>query len=302
MQNCTVRIVSDDLVLLLSVSRRRTFSAAAAELGLSHTTVARRVQRLEKAMGGRLLVEATGGWELSPLGVRACDSARQIDAAVAALSPDQPEDDVPLRGLVRISAPEAFMNEVVTSAVGAVSRQHPHLQFDLLSVTRPTAAHGPSGDLDVTVARPSSRRLVTTRLADYRLGLYAAARYLHDNGPIDDKDDLRRQVPVYYVESVLQVADLDLLHRFFPEREGLLAATSVEAQLRLVAAGAGVGLLPTYVADKRTELRLQPVLPADAVADLTYWLVSRPENMRRREVAATADAIAAEANSRIPRP
>jgi DNA-binding transcriptional LysR family regulator len=290
---------SDDLLLLLAVARRHTYLAAGTELGVSHTTVARRIQRLERSLGGRLLVDSPAGWTLSPLGERACDAARQIELAVAGLQSPDHHDPAGLRGLVRVSAPEAFMNRVVTAAAAELSRSNPDLRFELLSATRRASIHGQS-DLDIGVSRPASPRFVTQRLADYRLALYASPSYLETHDPVEHRSDLRRHTPVYYVESMLQVADLDIVHRFFPQRRGLLGATSVEAQVRLVAAGGGIGLLPTYVAEAHSGL--VPVLPGDAVADLTYWMVSRPEHARRPEVAATARAVADRAASVIAPP
>lgn len=55
----------DDLLVLLAVSRTAKFTAAAQALGLNHTTVSRRIASLEKALGGRVLARAPGGWEPS---------------------------------------------------------------------------------------------------------------------------------------------------------------------------------------------------------------------------------------------
>jgi DNA-binding transcriptional LysR family regulator len=257
---------------------------------MNHTTVARRVHALEAAMGGRLLVESPGGWELSPLGQSACEAARSIETALTSLGQEPRTATQRLQGLVRITAPEIFTIEIVAPAVAAVSHAHPGIRFELISVTRPTPYHGPSADLDIAPTRTASRRLATRRLADYQLGLFAARSYLADRGPIHSRADLRDHIPIYYVESMLQVADLDLIDQFFPHRSDFLGATSVETQARLVAAGTGVGLLPVYYANRHSEL--ERVLAAEAVATLTYWMMSRPANLRRAEVAEVANAIA----------
>lgn len=287
-----MKIRTDDLLVLLAVSRHRTFTAAARELGVDHTTVARRMNALSKALGDRVLVDAGGGgWSLTPLGEDACRVAVGIEASLDTLAPGSGGES-PLTGLVRVAAPETFTNEVVVPAITAVSQVHPGIHFELVSVTRPTPAHGPSADLDIGVTRSTSRRLVSRRLMDYRLGLFASPAYLAVHGPIDSMDDLADHQPIYYVESMLQVDDLDLLDRFFPRRSTLIGATSVGAQLRLVRAGVGVGLLPTYVA--RGDAGLVPVLESRAIARLAYWLAARPQNLARAEVQLVADALVRE--------
>lgn len=194
-----------------------------------------------------------------------------------------------LRGLVRVTAPEVFMNEVVAPAVAGATAAHPEVLCELISVTRPTPLHGPSADLDIGVTSSHSKRVTTKRLLDYRLGLYASEEYLKRRDPIHTRADLRGHLLVYYVESMQHVGDLDLVDDIFPHRRGLLGATNVLAQVALVRSGAGVGLLPTYLAEKHD---LRPVLADEVGADLTYWMSARPSNLRRAEVVAIADEIA----------
>jgi len=286
---------SDDLLVLLAVSRHRTFSAAARELSLDHTTVARRLHALADALGGRLLVESPAGWDLTPLGESACAAGRSVESALEGIArPADERQTTRLRGLVRIHAPEGFVVEAVAPVVAELARLHPDLACEIVSVTRPTPQHGPSADLDIGVTRTTSRRVVTRKLASYQLGLFATTGYLDSAPPIRTRSDLREHAPVYYVESMLQVTDLDLIDQFFPRRRRALGATSVHAQLALVAAGAGIGLLPTYLA--RHDPALVPVLPDEAITTLTYWMASRPANLRRPEVAAVAEVIAASAH------
>ncbi|WP_165821027.1 LysR family transcriptional regulator [Nocardioides gansuensis] len=289
-----MKIKSDDLLVLLAVERHRTFTAAAQQLEIDHTTVARRLQALAQAVGGRLLVEGPGGWELTQLGHEVTAAARGVEEALAAIDTTVSDSGSTLRGLVRVVAPEVFMTQVVAAAVAATCRANPRLLCELISVTRPTPVHGPSADLDIGVTRSRSRRVTTRHLLDYQLGLYASVEYLTQHGPVNNREELREHIPVYYVESMLQVEDLDRVDEFFPHRRGLLGATNVHAQLELVRASAGIGILPTYLADQHD---LVPVLPEAATSTLTYWMTARPNNLRRPEVRAVADAISLHAST-----
>jgi DNA-binding transcriptional LysR family regulator len=279
-----------DLLALLAVVRGRTFTAAASTLGVNHTTVARRIRSLEQTLGERLLVAAPGGWDLTATGRDVVTTAEAVQAALdrlphggAGTSRSQ------VRGLVRVNSTEVFGLKVVAPALTRVRAEHPGISFELASVTRPTPAYGAAADLDVGVTRPSSPRLQVRRLVDYELGLFAAPAYLAAHGEPASMSDLARHSPVYYVESMLQVADLDLVDRLFPRRAEVLGATSVLAQLEMTRRGAGIGLLPVFLAADAPEL--VRVLPGSTKAVLTYWLSGRTENLRRPEVAAVAAAI-----------
>jgi DNA-binding transcriptional LysR family regulator len=285
-----VTVDPGDLTALLAVVRGRTFTAAATSLGINHTTVARRIRSLEQALGERLLVSAPGGWELTATGRGVLGTAEAIQTALDNLaSGSSSASRRQLRGLVRVNCTEVFGIKVVAPALATVRREHPGISFELASVTRPTPAYGAAADLDVGVTRPSSPRLQVKRLVDYELALFAAPSYLAEHGEPTSMADLAQHSPVYYVESMLQVADLDLVDRLFPRRAEVLGATSVLAQLEMTRRGAGIGLLPVFLAVDAPEL--VRVLPESTGASLTFWLSARTENLRRAEVAAVAAAI-----------
>jgi DNA-binding transcriptional LysR family regulator len=279
-----------DLLALLAVVRGRTFTAAATTLGVNHTTVARRIRSLEQTLGERLLVAAPGGWDLTATGRDVLLAAEAVQAALDQLPDATPNASTGLlRGLVRVNSTEVFGIKVVAPALTRVRADHPGISFELASVTRPTPAYGAAADLDVGVTRPSSPRLHVRRLVDYELGLFAAPTYLTTHGEPTSMSDLAQHSPVYYVESMLQVADLDLIDRLFPRRAEVLGATSVLAQLEMTRRGAGIGLLPVFLAVDAPEL--VRVLPGSTKAVLTFWLSARTENLRRPEVATVAEAI-----------
>jgi DNA-binding transcriptional LysR family regulator len=279
-----------DLIALLAVVRGRTFTAAATALGVNHTTVARRIRSLEKTLGERLLVAAPGGWELTATGREVLATAEAVQTALDHLPLGSARASrQQLRGLVRVNCTEVIGIKVVAPALTAVRREHPGISFELASVTRPTPAYGAAADLDVGVTRPSSPRLQVKRLVDYELALFAAPSYLAQHGEPSSMADLAQHNPVYYVESMLQVADLDLVDRLFPRRAEVLGATSVLAQLEMTRRGAGIGLLPVFLAVDAPEL--VRVLPHSTSAVLTFWLSARTENLRRPEVATVAASI-----------
>jgi DNA-binding transcriptional LysR family regulator len=259
-------------------------------MGVNHTTVARRIRSLEQTLGERLLVPAPGGWEPTATGRDVLATAEAVQAAIEQL-PHGSTSASPrrLRGLVRVNSTEVFGIKVVAPALTTVRAEHPDISFELASVTRPTPAYGAAADLDVGVTRPSSPRLQVRRLVDYELGLFAAPSYLAAHGEPSSMSDLAQHSPVYYVESMLQVTDLDLVDKLFPRRAEVLGATSVLAQLEMTRRGAGIGLLPVFLAVDAPEL--VRVLPRSTSAVLTFWLSARTENLRRPEVAAVAEAI-----------
>jgi DNA-binding transcriptional LysR family regulator len=105
-----------------------------------------------------------------------------------------------------------------------------------------------------------------------------------------DVADLHRFPLVYFIDSMLQVDDLDVATRFAPAMRESVTSTNVFVHVEATRAAAGVGLLPCFMADRYPDL--VRVLPETVSVRLTYWLVTRAETLRRPEVAAVVDALA----------
>lgn len=278
---------ADDLLVLLAVGRSGRFSAAADALGINHTTVARRIAALERVLGDRVLARSAGGWELTDLGRSALAAAEDVESAVRALVSGSATNE--LEGVVRISATDGFSAYIAAPAAARVQRTHPKVTVEVVATTRRASQHRSGLDLEIVVGEPQVHRAEAHRLGDYRLGLYAARSYLRDNATPTRVEDLSNHPLVYFIDSMLQVDDLDLAPSFAPTMRRSVTSTNVFVHVEATRAAAGIGLLPCFMADRHDDL--VRVLPDAVAVQLSYWLVARTETLRRPEVAAVVQAI-----------
>ncbi len=279
---------ADDLLVLLAVGRSGRYTTAAEELGLNHTTISRRIAALEQSIGGRLVARVAGGWELTDLGREALTAAEAVESAVGSLTVD-PAGRRALEGVVRISATDGFSAHIVAPAAARVQRDHPGVAVEIVATTRRASQQRSGQDIEVVVGEPQVHRAEAIRLGDYCLGLYGARDYLAEHGTPDNVADLARYPLVYFIDSMLQVDDLDSATGFAPAMRESVTSTNVFVHVEATRAAAGLGLLPCFMADRHDDL--VRVLPQSASVRLTYWLVTRAETLRRPEVAAVVDAI-----------
>ena len=284
----TQRVSADDLLVLLAVGRTGRYITAADELDLNHTTIARRIAALEQAIGGRVLTRVAGSWELTDLGRQALSAAEEVETAVRSLATPEGAER-PLEGVVRMSATDGFSAYVAAPAAAAVQRRHPGVAVEIVATTRRATQQRSGLDIEVVVGEPQVHRAEATRLSDYRLGLYGASAYLADRGTPLTLDDLSAHPLVYFIDSMLQVDDLDLARTFAPSMRESISSTNVFVHVEATRAAAGLGLLPCFMADRHHDLTR--VLTDSVAVDLTYWLVTRAETLRRPEVGAVVDAI-----------
>ncbi|OLS99480.1 LysR family transcriptional regulator [Pseudonocardia sp. CNS-004] len=287
------RVSADDLLILLEVARSGRLTRAGEVLGLSHTTVARRIESLERALGSKVLIRTTTGWDLTLLGQQALRTAERLDQALRELRTG--DDDALLEDVVRLSTPDAF-NVLVAAPAGARLRaRHPRLSIEIISANRPASAHRSGLDLEVVVGEPRVLRADASKLASYTLGLFGSREYLATHDAPHSVPELTAHGLVYFIPSMLQIGDLDVGRRIVPEMRDAVTSTQVFAHIAATRAGAGLGLLPTFLAERHDDL--VRVLPVEITATVDYWLVTRTEALRRPAVAATVAELKAGATA-----
>lgn len=278
---------ADDLLILLAVGRTGRYNTAADDLGVNHTTISRRVAALESSLGGRVLVKAGNSWELTELGRAALGAAETVEAAVKSLVTGDEGDQI--EGVVRLSATDGFSAYIAAPAAARVQTMHPKVAVEIVAVTRRASPQRSGLDIEIVVGEPQVHRAQALELGDYRLGLYASRNYLAEHGTPDRVEDLSDHALVYFIDSMLQVDDLDLAPNFTPIMRESVTSTNVFVHVEATRASAGIGLLPCFMADRHDDL--VRILHDAVTVRLSYWLVTRKESLRRPEVAAVVDAL-----------
>jgi DNA-binding transcriptional LysR family regulator len=160
---------------------------------------------------------------------------------------------------------------------------------EIVTVTRRALQQRSGLDIEVVVGEPQVHRAEAFRLGEYVLGMYASRAYLEENGMPDSVESLSTHPLVYFVDSMLQVDDLDAPRRLVPAMRDGVSSTNVFVHVEATRAGAGIGFLPCFMADRHHDL--VRLLPGDIGERLPYWMVLRPDSMRRPAVAAVVQAV-----------
>jgi DNA-binding transcriptional LysR family regulator len=264
----------DDLRVFLAVARAQRIAPAARTLGVDVTTVNRRLARLSAAMGGALFETLGGERRLSETGHTLLIQAETIEAAI--LSATESEGGRSgIAGHVRLSIAEGLATHVVAPGVARFRAAHPQLRLDLITASGFLNPSKREADIAVMLARPRNRQLRAARLADYRLQLYAAQAYLDEHGVPGDAAALGEHALIGYVPEHIHAVELDYLSEI---HDGLVArarSTSINVQHAMIRTGAGIGILPDFIA--RRDGRLVEVLPGAVALGRTFWLVTHED-------------------------
>lgn len=273
-----------DLPIFLAIARTGQLAKAAQTLEIDATTAGRRLRRLEKSVGERLFEQGPEGQSLTPAGERLLTHARAMERAAAAIG--NPETAGEVRGTLRVSVSEGFGTWFVSRHLGALADAHPALSVDLIATSGFLNPTRRETDVAVLLARPSRGPLLTRKLADYGLRLYAAHDYLADHPAPQVPGDLQQHRMIGYVPDILYSPELRYHDEIPGAPEPRLRSSSINGQYRMVTAGAGIAVLPCFIGD--ADRKLTPVLP-DIRISRSFWLVTHEETRHFPHVAAFAD-------------
>lgn len=260
----------DNLRFFLELARSGTLVGAARRLAVDHTTVARRIQALEKQVGTALFSREADGHRLTEAGRRLQPQVESMESAFMAVESAAPGSQEGLSGLVRIGATEGFGTVVLAPKLALFAQAHPKLVIDLLAMPRLVHLSRREADIVISLERPARGPVVVTKLTDYVLHLYASKDYLARRGAIRTREDLRGHTFISYVDDLLFSKELQYLDELYKPDSFALRSTSILAQHQAALAGAGIAVLPAFIAGRDKSLRR--LLPAEASFTRTFWM------------------------------
>jgi len=270
----------DDIAAFVRIVDAGGITAAAAAMRVPKSSVSRRLARLERRLGTRLLHRTTRT-------VTPTEAGRQLHTRVSAALAEVRDAagaafdarETPC-GTVRFSAPPDIGMEVLPGLVAAFVAEHPQVRVDLDLAVLPPAPGGAGADLSLRIGPPTERGLASVKLQDMGFRLYASPAYLERAGTPQDGDDLAHH------DCVLHRADGGrarwvLHHRGGPDLgppidvvvRGPITANDTTFVRRAAAAGAGLALLPRLVGEAAVrDGRLRAVLPDHETASAPLFL------------------------------
>lgn len=281
----------DKLQYFLSVAHHGTLARAGAALHVDATTVSRRVSALETALGQTLFERAPTGFVLTAAG-RALVPHAEAMAAAAARIHSARAGGAGLSGQLRISVSEGFGNSFIAPRLARFTAAHPELEIDLVASSGFLNPSRREADMAVLLARPRKGPLITRKLSDYSLGLYAPADRHDWHARAATMPLTRAEIPVVgYVPDILYAPELDYLGEIESGLSADLRSSSILAQRQMIASGAGVGVLPCFLA--ACDPRLVRIR-ADQLIARTFWLALHRDVAPQPRIRAFIDWLDAE--------
>lgn len=238
-------------------------SAAADHLGLSRPVVSRYLAELEAWAGTRLMHRTTRKLSLTAAGSDTLPRCRHLLALADEMQASLNMSDETPRGTLRISVSTSFGQSQLATAVAEYLRRYPQVSIDLHMLDRTVNLVDERIDLAIRTSHDLAPGVIARTLTVCRSVLCASPAYLRKHPAPQHVDELRGHnclSHAYYGKSLWhftvddQAASVPVSGNISTNEAGTLLSATL--------AGAGVSLLPTYLASsyvQRGELvRLLP--------------------------------------------
>lgn len=257
----------DDLKIFLAVARRKKLASAASDLKLDITTISRRIKRLENSLGQTLFERLRTGHALTSHGSNLFTYAEQIESGFENIGRSKFNTPHAPSGTIRISVAEGFGAELLAPILGQFKTRFPDIEIDLVSGSGFLSLSKREADVAIGLTRPKSKHIVSELLRTYRLHLYAHQSYANAFPTIETVADLGGHTLIDYVDDLIYSDKLRYFEEHLPGHRPTLRSTSIMAQKNLVENGAGIAILPDFLAPEK----FVKILPNQIKLERQFW-------------------------------
>ena len=120
----------DDVRYFLAVARGGSVRAAAAYLGVNHSTVLRRIAQLEERLGAHMFERLPSGYRLTAAGEEVLEFADQMEASSHQLATRVFGRDQSVRGLLRMTLAPPLATHLLMPDFADFARLHPDIEME----------------------------------------------------------------------------------------------------------------------------------------------------------------------------
>lgn len=281
---------STDWHIFLAVAKQGSTLAASRSLAVSQSTVSRRIDALERALGLTLFDRRPSGYTLTPAGVHLVPRAEVVVLATTEALSAARQFRRGLTGQVRVTASVAFAQTFMTSAIRDFRRTCPEVSVELVGTEEMLDLQAGEADVALrTGPRPDTPGLVARRVLVESWAIYCSARYAAEHGVPRSADDLARHAVITLSTGYRDSPMAHWMDATVPEEAIVLRYHDIPGLLSGLVGGIGVGLMSDTVA-AASGLVLCFVPPVTLERPL--WLVTTERLRSEPRVRAFVDFLA----------
>ncbi len=285
-QNCTVGVMQrevkvnwDDLRVFLTVARAGSISGGARQLDLQHSTVSRRMRKLEQDLGVRLFDKVPSGYAPTTAGENLVQAASRMEREVLSVDGTLSGKDMKPSGPLHVTAIDNMATTVLMPMLTSFSRQYPLVTLHLMVSNSDVSLAQRGADVAIRLTNTPPDTLIGKRVVTVSSTIYGSPEYIEQLRKEGAEPQWLGVECCDFHKSWTRQACDDQLHRFYVDDTLLTQAALRE--------GMGVSILPCFMGDP--DPALARYVEPQREWDLGLWILLHPDLKRTARVLAFRD-------------
>ena len=264
-----------DYHVVLSVAREGSVAKASAALGMTHSTLLRKLDQIETRLKTRLFERVRGRYSLTPAGHEIEQAARAFEPIAQAAETRVLGQDLRPTGDVRVSAAPIVIDHLLPPVLVQFASAFPEVRIELAGTREHVSLRRREADVAIRIADAVPDWLVGRKLAELQFKVYSRRRAGANPAPrqVAELTGTRR-----WIGFERDARDLKFdrwLDAAVPDGSIMLRVDNFGHALTMVRAGLGIALLPAFLEGSVGEL--QPLTTPIAALRTPLWLITHPE-------------------------
>lgn len=276
----------DDLRYVLAVSRDRSLSVAGRTLGVSHTTVGRRIRTIEDRLGVRLFDRTPDAFVATPAGRDMAEVAERLEVEVLAAESRVLGRDEQLEGKLRVATMD-LLYRGHHRAFATFMERYPSVELTVgFSDTEVSLARR-EADVALRLTSTPPQYLVGRKIGRVEFAVYGSKELVARAGKRPTYGDF----PWIHWDERLAMRWLDeWLAQAAPNARIAMRFDGPSTVLReVIASGVGVHFLACFDGD--ADPRLERIGPVETAFGRDVWLLTLPELKSTSRIRAFMDHV-----------
>ena len=258
-----------------AVGEHGSLSAAARALGASQPTLSRHIATLETQIGARLFERVADGVALTDIGAVLIAHAKDMADSASKLSMSIEGQTESLSGTIRLTASQIMATYVLPDILAELRETKPDIDIELVASDKTENLLRREADIAVRMYRPTQEDVISRKIGELRMGMYAHQSYLDRHGEPASIEDATGHTIIGYDRSSqiiegFKAAGLEVNREFFAFR-----CDDQVVCWEMAKAGFGIGFNQIQIGDSTP--KMVRIESAGEVGRLPVWLTAHSE-------------------------
>jgi DNA-binding transcriptional LysR family regulator len=266
----------NDIRIFLAVAREGSTLAASRKLNINQTTVGRRMQALEAALGLTLFERDTRGYTLTAQGRNMLEVTASMGEAAESVKTRANQLGRASSGKIRVTAAHSSMAHWMLPLISEYHKKNPDLQFETNSAESYISLENGEADVALRAAdKISGDTLVARKLPPVRWGIYCSKSYMAANGIPRSIEELKEHPYLRFPDAMVNgVQAMSYVDQHLDKSKIVSTVDSVVSMAASLRTEEAVGALPCVEGDQSSELLM---CFTDNQMQSGLWLVASKE-------------------------